>query len=86
MVYLTLVSTLIAQNFQNIAFSQVPAAQGSLILCSESLFGMLVSVLVMHEELAGTHLIGFAVIFIAILISEVRIQRHPKKTRQSESS
>lgn len=86
MVYLTLVSTLIAQNFQNIAFSQVPAAQGSLILCSESLFGMLVSVLVMHEELAGTHLIGFAVIFVAILISEVRIQRHPKKTRQSESS
>lgn len=83
MVYLTLASTLIAQNFQNIAFSQVPAAQGSLILCSESLFGMLVSVLVMHEELTGSHLVGFAVIFAAILISEVRIRRHPQRSGQS---
>lgn len=82
LIYLTLASTLIAQNFQNIAFSRVPASQGSLILCSESLFGMLVSILVMHESVTGNHLIGFAAIFAAIIISEVRIHKKPNSGHQ----
>ncbi len=84
MIYLTLISTLMAQNFQNIAFSRVPAAQGSLILCSESLFGMLVSVLVLHEELTATHLLGFAIIFAAIILSEVRL--HPRRLSKGSSA
>ncbi|MSD90836.1 DMT family transporter [Bifidobacterium asteroides] len=84
MIYLTLISTLMAQNFQNIAFSRVPAAQGSLILCSESLFGMLVSVLVLHEELTATHLLGFAIIFAAIILSEVRL--HPRRSSGDSSA
>ncbi|RBP99656.1 DMT family transporter [Bifidobacterium xylocopae] len=78
MAYLVLVSTLIAQNLQNAAFSQVPAAQGSLILCTESLFGMAVSVLALGEELTGAHLAGFAIIFVAIVVSEARISGHRK--------
>ncbi|BDR52104.1 transporter [Bombiscardovia nodaiensis] len=74
LIYLTLVSTLIAQNLQNIAFSQVPASQGSLILCTESLFGMVVSVLALGEELTAEHLAGFAIIFVAIVVSEVRFK------------
>lgn len=85
MLYLTLISTLMAQNFQNIAFSRVPAAQGSLILCSESLFGMLVSVLVMHEQLTLGHLAGFAIIFASIVISEVRFRRPGEKTKAVEA-
>ncbi|KFI40795.1 Transporter, drug/metabolite exporter family [Bifidobacterium actinocoloniiforme DSM 22766] len=76
--YLVLVSTLIAQNLQNVAFSQVPAAQGSLILCTESLFGMAVSVLALGEELTTAHLVGFAIIFVGIVVSEVRIRRPGK--------
>lgn len=79
--YLIIVSTLIAQNFQNIAFSKIPASQGSLILCTESLFGMLISVLVLGEELTIAHIAGFAIIFIAIIVSEVTISSHHKTTK-----
>ncbi|OZG49160.1 DMT family transporter [Bombiscardovia coagulans] len=81
--YLIVVSTLIAQNLQNIAFSQVPASQGSLILCTESLFGMLISVLVLGEKLTIAHIAGFAVIFSAIVVSETNFNFRRKSTQSN---
>jgi drug/metabolite transporter (DMT)-like permease len=78
--YLIIGSTLVAQNFQNLAFSKVPAAQGSLILCTESLFGLLFSVLLVHERISSTNVIGFALIFFAIILSELhRPHRHARR-------
>ncbi|MCI2181150.1 MAG: DMT family transporter [Bifidobacterium psychraerophilum] len=79
--YLIIASTLIAQNFQNLAFSKVPAAQGSLILCTESLFGLLFSVLLVHEQVTATSFVGFALIFLAIVLSEIRLRRRPRTPR-----
>ncbi|MBW3081615.1 DMT family transporter [Bifidobacterium saguinibicoloris] len=72
-VYLVLVSTLMAQIFQNIAFACVPSSQGSLILCLESVFGVLFSVLLTGERVTVPTAVGFVLIFCAILLSEVRL-------------
>jgi drug/metabolite transporter (DMT)-like permease len=82
--YLVIGSTLVAQNFQNLAFAQVPAAQGSLILCTESLFGLLFSVLLVHEHISPTNVVGFALIFLAIILSELH-RPHRRRPRQEVS-
>ncbi|XOQ64494.1 MAG: DMT family transporter [Bifidobacterium crudilactis] len=82
--YLIIGSTLVAQNFQNLAFSKVPAAQGSLILCTESLFGLLFSVVLVHEHISPTNLVGFALIFFAIVLSELR-RPHMHRRRKDVS-
>ncbi|BDR53899.1 transporter [Bombiscardovia apis] len=81
--YLIIISTVLAQNMQNIAFSQVPASQGSLILCTESLFGMAISVIVLGEELTAAHIAGFAAIFIAIVVSEVNFNPRRRVGKQA---
>ncbi|WP_195838127.1 DMT family transporter [Bifidobacterium tsurumiense] len=77
--YLVVVSTLIAQVFQNLAFAVVPASQGSLILCLESVFGVVFSMFATGEKLTTAVVIGFALIFISILLSEIRLpkRKHP---------
>lgn len=83
MLYLILGSTLIAQTFQNAAFSKVPATQGSLILCTESLFGVLFAVILVHERVNIQTALGFVLIFSAILLSEIRVQSHRKPRASS---
>ncbi|MFT8705118.1 DMT family transporter [Bifidobacterium aquikefiricola] len=76
MVYLIVGSTLIAQTFQNAAFSKIPSTQGSIILCTESLFGVLGAIVLVHEHVNMQTALGFVLIFCAILLSELRTQPH----------
>ncbi len=73
-VYLTLVCTLVAQAFLMIGqkLAESPA-QSAVILSLEAVFGVLFSVLFGYETINATLLTGFAVVFIAMLISELRI-------------
>lgn len=71
LVYLLFGATIGAQGLQNLALPRVPATQSSIILCLESVFSLLVAVLLMGEQVTLTAGIGFALVFGAILISQI---------------
>lgn len=71
-VYLAIFSTIVAYLFQNIAFKYTTATQGAVILSMESVFGMLFSVLFLHEVLTGRMVVGAALILLAILFTELK--------------
>ena len=77
-IYLAVFSTTIAYVFQNIAFQYTTATKGAIILSLESFFGMLLSVLFLHEVLTGRMIIGAALIMVAILITELKPSFHRK--------
>ena len=77
MVYLVVFASCIALVLQNVALAHVPPTQASLLLSLESVFGVVFSVLLYGEALTPRLLVGFALIFGAILISEL-LPRPPK--------
>ena len=64
------------------ALAHIPPAQASLFLSLESVFGVLFSVLLYGEQLSLRLLIGFALIFVAIIISETL----PLKRKQPDGA
>jgi drug/metabolite transporter (DMT)-like permease len=71
--YLTLVCTLFAQSAQIIGQKYTSTNQSSIILSLESVFGTLFSVIFAGEKLTVLILIGFIVVFIAMLITELKL-------------
>ena len=69
--YLTLFASLAALLIQNVALTRVPPAPASLIISLESVFGVLFSVMFYGETLTIRVVMGFALIFLAILLSEM---------------
>lgn len=78
-IYLAVFSTTIAYVFQNMAFQYTTATKGAIILSLESFFGMLLSVLFLHEVLTGRMIVGAALIMIAIFITELKPSLHRKR-------
>ncbi|MCI8366768.1 MAG: DMT family transporter [Eggerthellaceae bacterium] len=70
MLYLVVFSSAMGLVFQNIALAHLPAATASLLLSLESVFGVVFSVLLFGEPLTAMLLLGFAVIFAGIVVSE----------------
>ena len=54
-----------------------PSATAAVIMTLESVFGVLTSVLFYHERPTGRMLIGFALIFVSVLLAEGLFVRHP---------
>lgn len=71
-VYLAIFSTTIAYLFQNLAHQYTTATKASILLSTESLFGMILSVIFLHEILTTRMIMGAMLILIAILIAEVK--------------
>ncbi|WNS75754.1 DMT family transporter [Bacillus sp. DTU_2020_1000418_1_SI_GHA_SEK_038] len=71
-VYLAVFSTTIAYLFQNIAHQYTTATKAAIILSTESFFGMVLSVIFLHEVLTGRMIIGAVLIMLAILFAEVK--------------
>ena len=84
--YLTLFASLAALLIQNVALTRVPPAPASLIISLESVFGVLFSVLFYGEALTIRVMMGFVLIFLAILLSELgsdlRKRLQEKKARK----
>lgn len=68
--------------FQNVGLAHVAPAQGSLLLSLESVFGVLASVLLYGEVVTGRMMLGFVLIFAAILISELAPTLKAKRLEQ----
>ena len=56
---------------QNLGQAHVPPAQASLLLSLESVFAVVASVLFYHELVTPRIALGFATIFVAVLVSEL---------------
>ncbi len=70
MAFLTVFASIVAFGIQNVSLAHVPPAQASLLLSLESVFGVVFSVLLYGERLTFRLVVGFALIFAAIVVSE----------------
>ena len=88
LVYLCVFATTLALLLQNIGQKHTHAATASIILSLESVFGVLFSILFYHETLTLKIAVGFLLIFIAVLISETKLEflrsRFRSKTIEQE--
>ncbi len=73
--YLVLGATTVAQIMQNIGLAHVPPASASIIMCTESLFSVAFAAVFWHEAIGWNAIVGFALIFSAVLMSTVRRRR-----------
>ncbi len=71
LLFLSVFASVIAFGIQNLALAHIPPSQGALLLSLESVFGVVFSVLLYGELVTLRLLAGFALIFVAIVISEV---------------
>ncbi|MHA6252793.1 DMT family transporter [Oceanobacillus sp. CAU 1775] len=71
-IYLAVFSTAIAYVCQNIAFVYTTATKGAIILSLEAFFGMILSVLILHEVLTGRMIVGAVLIMVAILVTVLK--------------
>lgn len=77
--YLAVACTLVALLFQNIGQAHIPPASAALLLSLEAVFGVVFSVALGAEDLTLRVVIGFALVFIAIIVSEVLPERNKAK-------
>ena len=82
--YLVVFASGVCYVLQNVGLAHVAPAQGSLLLSLESVFGVLASVLLYGEVVTGRMMAGFALIFAAILVSELAPARKKKSEDVSE--
>lgn len=69
-VYLGLLATALCLYMQSYGLKYAEPAIGGMLLSLESVFGVVFSVIIYHERITLRMLAGFAVIFIAILLSQ----------------
>lgn len=72
-IYLAVVSTTIAFLVQNVAQKYTTSTHTAIILVLEAVFGTIFSVIFLDELLSKSMIVGFVIIFIAILITEVNL-------------
>ena len=70
MLYLSVFSTTIAMSMQNIGQSMAPSSHAAILLSLESVFGALASCIFLHETVTTMMLMGFCVIFCALVVNE----------------
>ena len=71
LLYLAVFSTTIAMSLQNIGQSMAPASHAAILLSLESVFGAAFSCLLLGETLSARMVLGFAVIFCALLVNSL---------------
>ena len=79
--YLAMFSTAAALSFQTFGLKHTNPTVATIVLSLESVFGVLFSVLLYGETITLRMGIGFAVVFAAVILSELELT--PKKDRIS---
>lgn len=79
--YLAFFATTLALLFQNLGQEMTSECNAAIILSLESVFGVLFSVMLYGEVLSVRVIIGFVLIFVALLISETKLSFLKKKER-----
>lgn len=69
--YLLIGATTMAQIMQNIGLAHVPPSSAAIIMCTESLFAVAFSAMFWGEAIGWTSIVGFSLIFVAVIMSVV---------------
>ena len=77
--YLIVMCTTVALLFQNVGQIWSDPASASILLSLESVFGVLFSVLFYHDPVTARLLLGFGLIFVAVVCSETKFSFLKKK-------
>lgn len=86
--YLVFFSTMLAFFIQNIAQRYTHPNHVGIILCLESVFGAILAVIFLNDVFTMNMIIGCIVIFIAIIISETKLnflKNKPTKNKESKN-
>jgi drug/metabolite transporter (DMT)-like permease len=75
-----LVSVGVAYTLQAVAQKDAPPAHATIILCLEGCFAALGGVLILHEPLAATTLVGFACMLAGMLVSQWEVIKTPARS------
>jgi drug/metabolite transporter (DMT)-like permease len=70
LVYLGVFATALCMYLQSFGLKYAEAAIGGMLLSLESVFGVIFSIIIYHEKITFRMVIGFVVIFMAILLSQ----------------
>lgn len=80
--YLGICCTMLAFLFQALGQKHTSPTVASIILCTESVFGVIFSVIFLHEQMSIKMVIGCTIIFIALILTQVEIK--PRSNHQKE--
>ena len=69
-VYLGLIATALCLFLQSYGLKYAEASIGGMLLSLESVFGVLFSVIIYHEKITFRMIVGFLLIFVAIMLSQ----------------
>lgn len=72
LLYLAVFSTTIAMSMQNIGQSMAPSSHASILLSLEAVFGVIFSSILLGEMVTKRMMLGFAIIFAALIVSVLR--------------
>ena len=86
MAYLCVMATTAALLFQNVGMVWSDPASGAVILSLESVFGVLFSVLFAGESVTLRLLLGFWLIFVAVVCSETKLSFLHKRASQDSKT
>lgn len=82
--YLSVMCTAVCFFLQAWGMQYTPSSTSAVIMTFESVFGTLLSVLFYHEPMTIKLLLGFALIFAAVLISETKLRLFQKKLHKAK--
>lgn len=82
LLYLAIAATAGALLFQNVGQKYTPPATAAVLLALEAPFGAAFSVVFGRERLSGPMVVGFVLIFFAILCSETKLAFLKRKTKR----
>ncbi|MCJ7689741.1 MAG: DMT family transporter [Clostridiaceae bacterium] len=71
--YLAIFSTMLAFIIQNVAQKYTTSTHAAIILCLESVFGSILSVIMLNEIFTSKMILGSLTIFIAIITTETKL-------------
>lgn len=77
--YLCVFATALCYVLQNVALVWTDSVSASIILSLESVFGVLFSVLIYGDPITGQLVLGFVLIFVAVICSETKLSFLRKK-------
>ncbi|MDO4847536.1 MAG: DMT family transporter [Clostridiaceae bacterium] len=77
--FLTVLCTVVCFLFMNVGIKHTSASYSAIVTCLEAVFGVLFSIVFYHEKVTLQIAIGFAVIFIGVLINETKLSFIKKK-------
>lgn len=77
--YLSILATCVCYLLQNVGQKYTKPASASLILSLEAVFGVIFSVIFTKENITPRVMTGFIIVFLAILVSEVKPFKKVKK-------